>query len=231
MPNDMFSFDYNSYADIESIMSEEVLILIGAILMVFLLFAAIWGIISWVFTSIGMYTIAQRREIRHPWMAWVPYLNAWILGSISDQYRYVVKGKITRRRVALLVTVALSFAVSFLSGFTDAVLGFAEETQSMSILITLVFALVSLVVSLVHAVFYYMALYDLYKSSDPRHDALYLVLSILLGVVTPFLIFACRNKEGGMPVRKADYEARMRQNQPPMEPLPPTRPEEPDTQM
>ena len=35
-----------------------------------------------------------------------------------------------------------------------------------------------------------------------------LVLSILLGVVTPFLIFACRNKEGGMPARKAVYETR-----------------------
>lgn len=208
MPNDIFSFDYNSYADIESVMSEEVLILIGAVVMMILLVTAIWGIISWVFTSVGMYTIAKHREIKHPWMAWVPYLNMWILGSISDQYRYVVKGKITRRRVALLVTAALSFAVSCLSSFTDAVLGFTEEAQMVSILVPFALVLVSLVVSLVYAVLYYMALYDLYKSSDPRHDALYLVLSILLGVVTPFLIFACRNKEGGMPARKAVYETR-----------------------
>jgi uncharacterized membrane protein len=80
--------------------------------------------------------------------------------------------------------------------------------QMVSIMVVLACALISLVISLVYTVLYYVALYDLYKSSDPRHDALYLVLSILLGVVTPFLIFACRNKEGGMPARKAVYETR-----------------------
>ena len=39
--------------------------------------------------------------IRHAWLAWVPIGNNWILGSLSDQYRYLVKGKICRKRVIL----------------------------------------------------------------------------------------------------------------------------------
>jgi hypothetical protein len=32
-----------------------------------------------------MYTIAKRRQINHPWMAWVPVVDMYLLGCISDQ--------------------------------------------------------------------------------------------------------------------------------------------------
>ena len=61
------------------------------------------GILAYVFTALSLYTIAQRRGIKNPWMAWVPVLNVWILGCISDQYRYVVKGEVRSRRKVLLI--------------------------------------------------------------------------------------------------------------------------------
>ena len=51
------------------------------------------SIAAYVFSALALYTIAQRRGIRKAWLAWVPVLSVWILGSISDQYRYVVKGQ------------------------------------------------------------------------------------------------------------------------------------------
>ena len=68
------------------------------------------SIAAYVLQSLGYYTIAQRRGIKHPWMAWVPLLNLWILGSISDQYRYVARGQIRNRRKVLL-GVAIGMAV------------------------------------------------------------------------------------------------------------------------
>ena len=51
------------------------------------------GITVYILYSLGIYTIAQRRGIKHPWMAWLPVANMWVLGSIADQYRYVSHGQ------------------------------------------------------------------------------------------------------------------------------------------
>ena len=68
---------------------------------------------AYVFSSLAIYTIAQRRGIRHAWMAWIPMLNVWILGSISDQYRYVVKGQIKSKRKVLLALNILNVLIIF----------------------------------------------------------------------------------------------------------------------
>ena len=46
-----------------------------------------WKIAAYVLTSLALYAIAERRGLKNAWMAWLPVLNLWILGSISDQYR------------------------------------------------------------------------------------------------------------------------------------------------
>ena len=70
--------------------------------------AGLWALAMYVLKSVGLYTIARRRGLKNPWMAWVPVLNDWLLGSISDQYRYVVKGQIRNRRIVLLMLVIVS---------------------------------------------------------------------------------------------------------------------------
>ena len=56
------------------------------------------GIAAYVLRAWGMYAIAKRRGINNPWMSWVPVLDLWVLGCISDQYQYGVKDKICNRR-------------------------------------------------------------------------------------------------------------------------------------
>ena len=48
-------------------------------------------------------------------------------------------------------------------------------------------------------VYQYMCYYDLYHSCDPNNSVLFLVLSIVFSGIMPFLVFACRNKDNGMP--------------------------------
>ena len=43
------------------------------------------GIASYVLSSMAVYTIARRRGLRKPWLAWIPVANVWLLGSLSDQ--------------------------------------------------------------------------------------------------------------------------------------------------
>jgi hypothetical protein len=175
----------------------------------------LWGIASYVMTSLSVYTIAKRRNITKPWLAWVPVANVWIMGSLSDQYRYVTQGKITNKRkvllglyiavIALLLVMLIPYASMIMLAISsvDSVMTDAQIMQMMTqALIVLAVAFAVMAVAIVYAVFLYIALYDVFRSCDPKNATLYLVLTILLGVVFPFFMLACRKKDLGMPERK-----------------------------
>lgn len=67
------------------------------------LFGNSLGIIAYVLEALALYTIAKRRGIKKPWLAWIPLVNVWILGSLSDQYRYVTKREVKNKRKAMLI--------------------------------------------------------------------------------------------------------------------------------
>ena len=187
-------------------------------------FSSTLSLAAYVFTALAIYTIAQRRGIKKAWLAWVPVVNVWILASISDQYRYVVKEQVKSKRKVLLglnlanavfvVAVSVSLIVTGISIF-NAVLHHAAEEQlgwiaMRGIGITLLLCLPMLVLSLIAFVFRAIALYDLYTSCDPQNNALYLILSLIPGisqVTQPLFLFLCREKDEGMPPRRENPAA------------------------
>lgn len=163
-----------------------------------MLFTLAFLVTGYVLCSLGLYAIARRRGIRKAWLAWVPVGDLWLLGSISDQYRYLVKGRVNNRRRILVI---LSFAVILLY-----VLGayciLTSDGAVMGVLLAFfaILALVAAVITL--AVYQYMCCYDLFCSCDRDNGALYLIMCFLFSGVMPFLVFACRKKDEGMPPRK-----------------------------
>lgn len=163
-----------------------------------ILAALAFSVVTYVLHSIGLYTIANRRGIRHSWLAWLPIGNLWMLGCISDQYQYVAKGKITNRRrrlvllqtglIALYVVWVLCIVAMLVTG--KPVLGFWLCLFAMAI-----FPIIQLITR-------YMACYDVYRSCEPDNAVLYVVLSIVFSVTMPFFVFVCRKKDDGMPPRK-----------------------------
>jgi len=205
-----YSYDYSDFAPAVGSAAEAVL---GFLLVFYLLLSAA-GIVFYILQSVGMYTIAKHRGIRHAWLSWLPIGNVWMLGSISDQYQYVAKGKIKNRRKLLL---ALSMAALLLTVFVwVAVIGtiFAvglgteagETLSGAAVAVSLLGNLAIIAICAVSVVLGYMCLYDLYASCNPDNAVLFLVLSILIGVTIPFLVFGCRKKDGGMPPRKIAAE-------------------------
>ena len=173
------------------------------------------GIAAYVFSALALYTIAQRRGIRKAWLAWVPVLSVWILGSISDQYRYVVRGEVkSRRKVLLTVSIlnAVLSIVAFVRLIVSIVLMFTGAAQDVNemdiirqILTSLAFYIPVMILGIVGLIFEIMALYDVYTSCDPANNVLYLVLSIIPGInqiTRPLFLFLCRNQDGGMPPRR-----------------------------
>ena len=70
------------------------------------------GMVGYIFGGIGLYTICRRRCIPNAWMAWVPVLQVWVLGSVSDQYRYVAKGQVKSKRKVLLILEIITLLLS-----------------------------------------------------------------------------------------------------------------------
>lgn len=186
--------------------------------------SSLLGIVLYVFSSLGLYTMAQRRGIRHAWLAWVPVANLWVLGSLSDQYQYVVRGQNKSKRKLLLtlkiLEVLLTLAILVASGYMLTRLFFNLNYLTEDLLFELVMGpllgILGLVVvfsglCIALAILRYMALYDVYRSLDPDNSVMYLVLSILFNVTEPFFLFFNRHKDGGMPPRKTAYEAPLNQ--------------------
>ena len=84
--------DYNGWDDIGYIL----LFYFGFWIVLMLI-----SIVMYVLQSIGLYKTAKRRGIHNAWLSWLPVGCTWIIGCISDQYQYVVRGKIRNKRKAL----------------------------------------------------------------------------------------------------------------------------------
>ena len=181
------------------------------------------GLIGYVLSSLAIYTIAQRRGIQKAWLAWLPVLNVWILGSISDQYRYVVKEQVKSKRKILLglnlanfvlsVLVLVRIVATVVSFVSAGMRGASNEALARTlingILVSLMMSLPLLALSIAAFVLRAMALYDLYGSCEPDNSVLYLVLSLIPGInqiTQPLFLFLCREKDGGMPPRREEAE-------------------------
>ena len=174
------------------------------------------GLALYVLRSVGLYSIAKRRQIRHAWFAWVPLVDQYLLGCVSDQYRYVVKGENKAKRRSLLVLsiicglgiVAMEILLWYIRGN---LLSMARDVGEMMLmnatmkyaLVIGIVLLVFLILALIRGVVRLVALYDLYRSCDPENAVIYLVLNVLSGTTVPFFIFFNRNKDLGMPPRKS----------------------------
>ena len=188
------------------------------------------GVIVYVLQALALYTIAKRRGIQKPWLAWIPLVNVWILGSISDQYQYVVKRQVKNKRkvllglnIALLILIVI-LVVAFVWTFIDLLFTVGMEPpmdgiespivwdmikDQVGALLIMLFALIPLsVLTIVHAVFFYMAMYDVFRSCEPKNSTLYLVLSLVGNIVVDgaycIFLMLCKDKDLGMPPRKAE---------------------------
>ena len=163
------------------------------------------GIVLYVFLSLSLYTLAKRRGILHPGLAWVPVCGArWIMGSLADQYVYFTEGKIKyQRRLLLWLEVGMYVLLGLFFALVGGLVAGAviqNETQAVTMAIWMLLGYFLLLAEIiVFAVFQYIALHKIYKSCDPKNTTLFLVLSILFNITMPFFLFACRKKDLGMP--------------------------------
>ena len=164
--------------------------------MVFALIVYVWILIlfylpGYVLTGLGLYAIGTRRGIEQPWRAWIPGVNLWLIGCISDQYQAIVVGKQKYKRLYLLGFLLAEILLT-------AVMVLATGGHQRMLFQILPILQIAVVLTL--AVIGYLALYDVYRSCNPRRAELYQVLSILFPVTVPVFLFLCRKKDLGFPL-------------------------------
>ena len=184
-------------------MDEEILATVMAILLGVLGVVLLFAFVFWILSSLSLQAIARRRGIRKAWLAWVPIGTDWILGSISDQYRHLIQGKITARR-KLLVWLNVGYAMLIIAnglvqGLTEAA-AHTEEQLMLWSLASMLISVARLAVSITALVFCYMSSYDLYRSCNPKNAVTFLVLGIIFPITQPFFYLSCRKKDLGMVV-------------------------------
>ena len=173
----------------------------------------------------SLYTIASRRGIRHPWMAFVPLVNLWLLDSIADQYQYVAQGEVHNRRKTLLglgISIAVLAVVIYglyvgvfavmmrevmlptaLTGMDPSMIPLPKD-----ILIGMgagmgISALLIMVLSVILVIYQYICYYNVMESCRPKWSVVFIIFGILFTPLLYLFVFICRNKDGGMPPRKA----------------------------
>ena len=178
-----------------------------------------FSLISYILIALGLYTVAKRRGINHAWLAWIPIGNSWLLGCISDQYRYVARREEKNKRKALLILEILTAAaciamiVFLVMMFIDLVqAGLMEMTNDVptalisklmgSVGWILLLALVTFGLAIALTVIKFMAYYDLFSSCDPNNKTLYLVLGIFFNILLAIFVYISRKKDLGMPPRR-----------------------------
>lgn len=178
--------------------------------------------------AVSLHMIAKRRELKHRWIAWIPVLNMWLLGSIADQYRYVVRGEVSCKRGGLLFAVLLEKAVVCLI-----LAALVIQTQKLAAavgdgvpMLGLIWIPAKNLKANLSLLFCYLlssmmlwesrteVLYDVFRSCAPDGAVVHTVLSALpvLGVIfRPVRLRLCRDGDFGMPPRwdeleELDYE-------------------------
>ena len=175
------------------------------------------GLVCYVLGAISLYTIANRRGLKNPWLAWLPVGFEWLLGSVSDQYQYLVKDRDTSRRKLMLGFSIASFCTGFVVivvavvllvklAFSAAMMSEAQIAEMIlwPVMTAAITSLIMAIVALVLMVLRCVCLYDLYRSCQPDNATLYLVLGILFGFLEPVFLMIVRNKDEGMPPRKPE---------------------------
>lgn len=215
----MSAYDYAVYEDM---MFEEGVVAIAGVMMIIYALGMLWGLASYILQSLGLYTIADRRGLRHPWMAWVPFCSDYLLGCISDHFYQVTENKTKKLRVGVLIVLILFvislalFIWSYVTIFVELFArvgntGAAIEDQMVAELIGPMLAvfgsmILLWVIAVVLTVMRYVALYNLYASCWPNCKVGFLLLSIFINASTAILVFICRNKDEGMaPVQRPVY--------------------------
>lgn len=100
--------------------------------------------------------------------------------------------------VGILELIALGFMLStfipFIQYGINASFDIMPKYLLLPLLVGFAFLMLAVIAAIVHAIFYYIALYTIFKDYAPNNAVLYLVLTLLVSGSDAVILFILRNK-------------------------------------
>lgn len=148
--------------------------------LIFMLFVlVVFAVATYVFTALGLYTMAKKRNLSRPWMAFIPALDLYLKGELINDDVSIGSWHIPYAKLFLpLLPLALGLVFFFIGYFPSFGVSFIVILLSLAI-----------------AFYQYAALFWLFSLYTPEHKIAFLILSIFFPFLGGIFIFAIRNKE------------------------------------
>ena len=188
---------YTNDAAYTAVRTETAFGIIAVFIAVYLLILALVAV-NYVFASIGLYKIAKRRALSHPFLAWIPIANLWIMGGIAQEYDE--RNGIKRNwKLALLLPMVISLVamgVFFAFAVIMAIL-VTMVTAELLIVPFIVFYIiyfVLLISFMVYSVIYYISFFKLFESIVPHKALKYMILSFIVPLGHGICLYRARNE-------------------------------------
>lgn len=184
---------------------------IGVLLVLIFVYLILMGflILNYVLQSLSLHTLARRRGIANPWLAWIPFGDSWIIGALARDYDKQ-KG-ISRRWDKILLILSIvgiaTFFVVYIAFFVYLIINMASlESAGVTygediafellggILVFYVLLIASAVVMSAVTALTYICLFKIFESTVPEKAIKHFLIYLLVPFAAPFCLFACRNK-------------------------------------
>lgn len=234
-----YVYDYPSSYDISNSVFAAVLSLYLIMITVVLIFV----LVSYIFHSLGLYTIAKRMGRSNPWLAFVPfardYLHGELAGSIVLKKRRIRNPGIWKLILPIIygVVVSIFFGIFSMIMGIGVFLSYGNVMTAGTILVFLVLLLVGTVLIVLYEAVYgvlrVMIDVQIYERFTTRNMAVvHAVLSTFIPLYEAICLFVLRNRPfhpGMEPVLTPPPIPPVRPVSPvhPVSPVPPVQPEVP----
>ncbi len=195
-------YDYYEYGEEFGAAAEAGVASFAVAFLIAMFFASAISITVYIFNAVGYYKMAKRLNIPAPALAFVPIANIYLMGRVAQEPVYGKK-KLPYGWILLGLNILTTVVAAITFGGTlSSILIYGESLNYYymvnQILIRYLIGLFATsVVGIVYTVFYYLALYNVYKAFSPDNATLFTVLSVLFSILPPFLVFAIRNNPIG----------------------------------
>ena len=142
---------------------------VGVLAVLIIIFQVIIGLALYVLFAFSLYTMASKRNIDNPWLAFIPLANFYVLGKIIGPYN-VLKFEIKPPEILLIVAAVVYFGFLYIP-----VIGFLVANAALIVLL--------------------YGLYTLYWRMDKDKALFYTLLSAVLPVLAvPIIFFILKDK-------------------------------------
>ena len=170
---------------------------VGIVLAVVYLLLMALAVAEYVTVSLAFYTMAKNRGVKHPWLAWIPFANYWIVGKLVNEcdLKHGIERKWHKTLLSLVLWMVVLTLVAYIAMFAaGAIYAFTGYDNVLALVLPFYVLLIPvMLLSVVFSVCLGICYYKLFEEATPQKAVKYLLLSLMLPLADGICLLKIRN--------------------------------------